>query len=100
MEERRGVGGSLWTGRCYYVKGYPSSLPLFLVDTSKQITSNTHLYTKHHSYSSKGRRTDSQAFFLPQDFMTAVSLQCKVKNHHPEWSNVSLALDPTAYHHA
>ena len=25
--------------------------------------------------------------------MTAVSLQCKVKNHHPEWSNVSLALD-------
>lgn len=25
---------------------------------------------------------------LVQDFMTAVSLQCKVKNHHPEWSNV------------
>lgn len=24
----------------------------------------------------------------PQDFMTAVSLQCKLKNHHPEWSNV------------
>lgn len=22
--------------------------------------------------------------------MTAVSLQCKLKNHHPEWSNVSL----------
>lgn len=22
-----------------------------------------------------------------QDFMTAVSLQCKLKNHHPEWSN-------------
>ncbi|KAI3329059.1 transcriptional coactivator/pterin dehydratase [Xylariaceae sp. AK1471] len=22
------------------------------------------------------------------DFMTAVSLQCKLKNHHPEWSNV------------
>lgn len=21
--------------------------------------------------------------------MTAVSLQCKIKNHHPEWSNVS-----------
>lgn len=21
--------------------------------------------------------------------MTAVSLQCKLKNHHPEWSNVS-----------
>lgn len=20
--------------------------------------------------------------------MTAVSLQCKIKNHHPEWSNV------------
>jgi 4a-hydroxytetrahydrobiopterin dehydratase len=24
-----------------------------------------------------------------QDFMTAVSLQCKIWNHHPEWSNVS-----------
>lgn len=24
-----------------------------------------------------------------QDFMTAVALQCKIKNHHPEWSNVS-----------
>ena len=24
----------------------------------------------------------------PQDFMTAVALQCKLKNHHPEWSNV------------
>lgn len=23
-----------------------------------------------------------------QDFMTGVSLQCKIKNHHPEWSNV------------
>lgn len=23
-----------------------------------------------------------------QDFMTAVALQCKLKNHHPEWSNV------------
>ncbi|KAK5998412.1 Putative pterin-4-alpha-carbinolamine dehydratase [Cladobotryum mycophilum] len=23
-----------------------------------------------------------------QDFMTAVSLQCKIKSHHPEWSNV------------
>ncbi|KAK1466014.1 pterin 4 alpha carbinolamine dehydratase [Colletotrichum melonis] len=23
------------------------------------------------------------------DFMTAVSLQCKIHNHHPEWSNVS-----------
>ncbi|KAK1641096.1 pterin 4 alpha carbinolamine dehydratase-domain-containing protein [Colletotrichum phormii] len=22
------------------------------------------------------------------DFMTAVSLQCKIHNHHPEWSNV------------
>ncbi|TWU76450.1 hypothetical protein ED733_007105 [Metarhizium rileyi] len=22
------------------------------------------------------------------DFMTAVSLQCKLQNHHPEWSNV------------
>ena len=26
-----------------------------------------------------------------QDFMTAVSLQCKIKNHHPEWSNVGFS---------
>lgn len=25
--------------------------------------------------------------------MTAVSLQCKLKNHHPEWSNVSSRLE-------
>lgn len=25
-----------------------------------------------------------------QDFMTAVSLQCKIWNHHPEWSNVRI----------
>ncbi len=28
---------------------------------------------------------------LLQDFMTAVALQCKLKNHHPEWSNVCRA---------
>lgn len=32
----------------------------------------------------KSRELTSQS----QDFMTAVSLQCKIKNHHPEWSNV------------
>lgn len=31
-----------------------------------------------------------------QDFMTAVSLQCKVKRHHPEWSNVR-SLFPSSY---
>lgn len=29
-----------------------------------------------------------------QDFMTAVSLQCKIKNHHPEWSNVRGVASP------
>ncbi|OTA69428.1 transcriptional coactivator/pterin dehydratase [Hypoxylon sp. EC38] len=29
-----------------------------------------------------------KTFTKTWDFMTAVSLQCKVKNHHPEWSNV------------
>lgn len=29
-------------------------------------------------------------FFFWKDFMTAVSLQCKIWNHHPEWSNVSI----------
>ncbi|KEY71518.1 hypothetical protein S7711_03584 [Stachybotrys chartarum IBT 7711] len=29
-----------------------------------------------------------KTFAKTWDFMTAVSLQCKVKNHHPEWSNV------------
>ncbi|OTA91670.1 hypothetical protein M434DRAFT_75924 [Hypoxylon sp. CO27-5] len=29
-----------------------------------------------------------KTFTKTWDFMTAVSLQCKIKNHHPEWSNV------------
>ncbi|KAK4126246.1 transcriptional coactivator/pterin dehydratase [Parathielavia appendiculata] len=29
-----------------------------------------------------------KTFAKTWDFMTAVSLQCKIKNHHPEWSNV------------
>ncbi|OTB06378.1 hypothetical protein M426DRAFT_319114 [Hypoxylon sp. CI-4A] len=29
-----------------------------------------------------------KTFSKTWDFMTAVSLQCKLKNHHPEWSNV------------
>ncbi|KAG6007536.1 hypothetical protein E4U21_005837 [Claviceps maximensis] len=29
-----------------------------------------------------------KSFAKTWDFMTAVSLQCKLKNHHPEWSNV------------
>lgn len=32
-----------------------------------------------------------KTFAKTWDFMTAVSLQCKLKNHHPEWSNVSQA---------
>ncbi|KAF5123781.1 Pterin-4-alpha-carbinolamine dehydratase [Metarhizium anisopliae] len=28
-----------------------------------------------------------KTFAKTWDFMTAVSLQCKLKNHHPEWSN-------------
>ncbi|ROT39406.1 transcriptional coactivator/pterin dehydratase [Sodiomyces alkalinus F11] len=29
-----------------------------------------------------------KTFTKTWDFMTAVSLQCKIRNHHPEWSNV------------
>ncbi|KAI9902611.1 hypothetical protein N3K66_001963 [Trichothecium roseum] len=29
-----------------------------------------------------------KTFAKTWDFMTAVSLQCKINNHHPEWSNV------------
>ncbi|EFX03320.1 pterin-4-alpha-carbinolamine dehydratase [Grosmannia clavigera kw1407] len=29
-----------------------------------------------------------KTFTKTWDFMTAVALQCKLKNHHPEWSNV------------
>ncbi|EJT74543.1 hypothetical protein GGTG_08383 [Gaeumannomyces tritici R3-111a-1] len=29
-----------------------------------------------------------KTFAKTWDFMTAVSLQCKIRNHHPEWSNV------------
>ncbi|KAI0409656.1 pterin 4 alpha carbinolamine dehydratase-domain-containing protein [Xylaria palmicola] len=34
------------------------------------------------------RRFRFKNFAKTWDFMTAVSLQCKLKNHHPEWSNV------------
>ncbi|KAK4081865.1 hypothetical protein Purlil1_11552 [Purpureocillium lilacinum] len=36
-----------------------------------------------------------KTFAKTWDFMTAVSLQCKLKNHHPEWSNVRLLSPPT-----
>ncbi|KAI5463241.1 pterin 4 alpha carbinolamine dehydratase-domain-containing protein [Mariannaea sp. PMI_226] len=29
-----------------------------------------------------------KTFTKTWDFMTSVSLQCKIQNHHPEWSNV------------
>ncbi|RGP64908.1 pterin-4-alpha-carbinolamine dehydratase [Fusarium sporotrichioides] len=31
------------------------------------------------------------------DFMTGVSLQCKIKNHHPEWSNVGIKVYNTTF---
>jgi len=34
------------------------------------------------------RSVKFKTFAKTWDFMTAVSLQCKLKNHHPEWSNV------------
>ncbi|KAH6996390.1 pterin 4 alpha carbinolamine dehydratase-domain-containing protein [Ilyonectria sp. MPI-CAGE-AT-0026] len=34
------------------------------------------------------RRFRFKTFAKTWDFMTGVSLQCKIKNHHPEWSNV------------
>ncbi|KAI1804137.1 hypothetical protein F4811DRAFT_521670 [Daldinia bambusicola] len=42
-----------------------------------------------------------KTFAKTWDFMTAVSLQCKLKNHHPEWSNVSsppFPIRPFVYH--
>ncbi|KAK7403679.1 hypothetical protein QQX98_010566 [Neonectria punicea] len=34
------------------------------------------------------RKFKFKTFGKTWDFMTGVSLQCKIKNHHPEWSNV------------
>ncbi|KAF5667868.1 dehydratase [Fusarium heterosporum] len=34
------------------------------------------------------RQFKFKTFAKTWDFMTGVSLQCKIKNHHPEWSNV------------
>ncbi|KAI1064817.1 hypothetical protein LB507_000680 [Fusarium sp. FIESC RH6] len=34
------------------------------------------------------RQFKFKTFGKTWDFMTGVSLQCKIKNHHPEWSNV------------
>ncbi|KAI9167047.1 Pterin-4-alpha-carbinolamine dehydratase [Paramyrothecium foliicola] len=35
-----------------------------------------------------------KTFTKTWDFMTAVSLQCKIKNHHPEWSNIPPPRNP------
>ncbi|KAF5022348.1 hypothetical protein F66182_5597 [Fusarium sp. NRRL 66182] len=34
------------------------------------------------------RQFKFKTFAKTWDFMTGVALQCKIKNHHPEWSNV------------
>ncbi|KAG5656588.1 hypothetical protein KAF25_000175, partial [Fusarium avenaceum] len=34
------------------------------------------------------RKFKFKTFAKTWDFMTGVSLECKMKNHHPEWSNV------------
>ncbi|TGJ82460.1 hypothetical protein E0Z10_g6304 [Xylaria hypoxylon] len=34
------------------------------------------------------KASSADSYLYLQDFMTAISLQCKLKNHHPEWSNV------------
>ncbi|KAL4729596.1 hypothetical protein ACLX1H_004016 [Fusarium chlamydosporum] len=35
------------------------------------------------------RQFKFKTFGKTWDFMTGVSLECKIRNHHPEWSNVS-----------
>merc|ERR1712000_265491 len=50
------------------------------------------LLSKHWTLAKEGEALERsfkfKTFSKTWDFMTAVSLQCKIKNHHPEWSNV------------
>ncbi|PKS08951.1 hypothetical protein jhhlp_003564 [Lomentospora prolificans] len=52
------------------------------------ITRSTSKWTLTPSGEGIERSFKFKTFAKTWDFMTAVSLQCKLKNHHPEWSNV------------
>ncbi|ODA76282.1 hypothetical protein RJ55_08127 [Drechmeria coniospora] len=52
------------------------------------LTSSGGSWTLSSNGSAIERSFKFKTFAKTWDFMTAVSLQCKIKNHHPEWSNV------------
>ncbi|KAK3903909.1 pterin 4 alpha carbinolamine dehydratase-domain-containing protein [Staphylotrichum tortipilum] len=52
------------------------------------LTANGGRWTLNPSGEALEREFKFKTFAKTWDFMTAVSLQCKLKNHHPEWSNV------------
>ncbi|AEO66928.1 uncharacterized protein THITE_2115493 [Thermothielavioides terrestris NRRL 8126] len=55
---------------------------------SPLLTSNGGRWTLAAGGEALEREFKFKTFAKTWDFMTAVSLQCKLKNHHPEWSNV------------
>ncbi|KAF4449943.1 hypothetical protein F53441_6862 [Fusarium austroafricanum] len=56
----------------------------------KALTSDGGRWTLTKDGAALERQFKFKTFAKTWDFMTGVSLQCKIKNHHPEWSNASL----------
>ncbi|EXK31636.1 hypothetical protein FOXG_08222 [Fusarium oxysporum f. sp. lycopersici 4287] len=54
----------------------------------KALTSEGGRWTLTKDGAALERQFKFKTFSKTWDFMTGVSLQCKIKNHHPEWSNV------------
>ncbi|KAK4043394.1 pterin 4 alpha carbinolamine dehydratase-domain-containing protein [Parachaetomium inaequale] len=63
----------------------PDALETFLLPL---VTANGGRWTLTMEGEALEREFKFKTFAKTWDFMTAVSLQCKLKNHHPEWSNV------------
>lgn len=55
---------------------------------SSLLSSNGGRWTLTNDGTALERQFRFKTFTKTWDFMTGVSLQCKIKNHHPEWSNV------------
>ncbi|EMT60301.1 Putative pterin-4-alpha-carbinolamine dehydratase [Fusarium odoratissimum] len=55
----------------------------------KALTSEGGRWTLTKDGAALERQFKFKTFSKTWDFMTGVSLQCKIKNHHPEWSNVN-----------
>lgn len=95
---RRHPGPSCYHLCSYYIRRYiPTSMPTYLIHLHLPALRGALARSLTHSLAAClpayifGLLTAPPPPPFQQDFMTAVSLQCKIKNHHPEWSNVSFS---------